>query len=368
MKEKILSVIILILILAASPLCASTAADVKRGNLLYNSKKYDEAIKAYDSALEKRGDNGMLRFNKGDALYRKESFNAAIESFNLCLASGSKRILPDVDYNIGNSYYRIGAAHAKTDYNKTKDAYETAMQFYKRAIDLNPDDKNAKYNYEFVEERLLSLKEKSEKEKKKQENQEQNKQQDKKDQPSQNKGGQDGEGSKGQDKQRQDQQQNQQKQKSKTQDEEKQQGQQQQNQQQQAGQHKEEGVNGQEQTREKDQEEKDKKEEKKQGVQPKSEGEEIMEEKKQKDEERRKSERRAKDQQEKEKPQPQPQAEGEKDQQGIQFYQQAKGEPRQMSEEEAKMLLEGYKGEEATGQTVRMRRKQVPFSEPEKNW
>ena len=193
MKEKILRasfVMILALILASNPLFASTAADVKKGNLLYNSKKYDEAIKVYDSAMEKRGDNGMLRFNKGNALYRKESFNAAVESFNKAIASGSQRILPDADYNIGNSYYRIGTAQAKTDYNKTKDAYETALQFYKRAMDLNPNDKNAKYNYEFVEQKLLSLKERSEKEKKKQENQEQDKRQDKKDQPSQNKGGQ----------------------------------------------------------------------------------------------------------------------------------------------------------------------------------
>jgi hypothetical protein len=39
-----------------------------------------------------------------------------------------------------------------------------------------------------------------------------------------------------------------------------------------------------------------------------------------------------------------------------------------MTEEEARMLLEGYKGEEATGQTIRMRRKQVPLPEPEKDW
>ena len=52
----------------------------------------------------------------------------------------------------------------------------------------------------------------------------------------------------------------------------------------------------------------------------------------------------------------------------MQFYQQPESGEKDMSEEEAKMLLEGYKGEEATGQTIRMRRKQVPMPEPEKNW
>ena len=39
-----------------------------------------------------------------------------------------------------------------------------------------------------------------------------------------------------------------------------------------------------------------------------------------------------------------------------------------MTKEEAAMLLEGYKGEEATGQSIHMRRKQVPLPEPDKNW
>jgi hypothetical protein len=39
-----------------------------------------------------------------------------------------------------------------------------------------------------------------------------------------------------------------------------------------------------------------------------------------------------------------------------------------MTEEEAKMLLEGYKGEEATGQSIKMRRKQVSMPDPDKDW
>jgi hypothetical protein len=52
----------------------------------------------------------------------------------------------------------------------------------------------------------------------------------------------------------------------------------------------------------------------------------------------------------------------------VQFYQASEGEQKEMTESEAKMLLEGYKGEEATGQSIRMRRKQVPMPEPDKNW
>ena len=56
---------------------------------------------------------------------------------------------------------------------------------------------------------------------------------------------------------------------------------------------------------------------------------------------------------------------------GLAAYQadQAKeGEPQEMSEQDAKMLLEGYKGEEATGRVMRMQKKHVDESEPAKDW
>jgi len=99
--RRILYAVILGVIFSPHMLYASTTSDVKKGNLLYNNKKYDEAVKVYDAALEKKSDNGMLRFNKACALYKKENYNGAIESYNKALASGQARIIPQADYNIG---------------------------------------------------------------------------------------------------------------------------------------------------------------------------------------------------------------------------------------------------------------------------
>ena len=54
----------------------------------------------------------------------------------------------------------------------------------------------------------------------------------------------------------------------------------------------------------------------------------------------------------------------------MQAYQapQSEGQGAEMSEQEAKMLLEGYKGEEATGMAVRMRKKKIDLPEPSKDW
>ena len=51
--------------------------------------------------------------------------------------------------NIGNAYYRRGVP-------------ETALEFYKRSMDLDPKDMDAKFNYEFVQNRVKELKDKEE--------------------------------------------------------------------------------------------------------------------------------------------------------------------------------------------------------------
>jgi tetratricopeptide (TPR) repeat protein len=111
-----------IFIFAAGTSSASTTEDVKKGNLLYNEKKYSEAVKIYDRGLDSRPDDVMLRFNKGDALYKNGSYSAAIESYNKAIAQGKAWILADADYNIGNSNYKIGAQQAKSDMQKAKES------------------------------------------------------------------------------------------------------------------------------------------------------------------------------------------------------------------------------------------------------
>lgn len=143
----------------ANAVSASVKEDVKDGNLLYNNKQYDAAMKKYKSALAKKPSSGIANFDLGTALYKEKSYYNAIESFNKTLASGQADLIEAADYNIGNCQYRIGAAKGSSDIKKVKEQYEMALKYYKRAIDLNPKDKDAKFNYEFVTKRLSELKE-----------------------------------------------------------------------------------------------------------------------------------------------------------------------------------------------------------------
>ena len=158
---KIITVsIILSLGIFAIPAFASVKDDVKKGNLLYNDKRYADAAKKYEEALSQEPSAGIASLNLGAAKYKENGYNAAIEKFNNAIASGNADLIPAADYNIGNAQYRMGAAVENSDIKKAGEFYETALKFYKRSMDLNPSDKDAKFNYEFVEKKLNELAEK----------------------------------------------------------------------------------------------------------------------------------------------------------------------------------------------------------------
>ncbi len=390
MKIRFAPMLIFLLIIVSDAF-ASTKGDVKKGNLLYNKKQYAEAAKLYEEALAKNPSAAIASFNAGLAKYRQAAYSGAIEKFNKTIAaSRMPGMISASDYNIGNAYYRIGNASEAQDIKKAKESYETALKFYKRSMDLNPDDKDAKFNYEFVRKKIDALSEKfqmKKDEKKDQKKQDQNKEN--KDKNDQNKDQQ-----KDQDK---DQQQQNQQQQDKGQDkqdqgkggEEKSEGQKQQEEKSKEDQQKEgqeKGDKGKEEGKPQGAGEEEKKprgggEENDKEDQPQG-GEEGKEEKEQP--QGAGQEEKSEDQPtggagEEEKPagsaeekeeQPAGGAEEKEEQAGLQAYQapQAEGQGVEMSAQEAKMLLEGYKGEEATGAVVRMRKKRIDLPEPAKDW
>ena len=355
--RKAIFAVILCLTLITGESFASMKEDVKKGNLLYNSKKYSEAARAYEEALTKGEGSAMVNFNIGAARYKDEKYNMAVESFNRAIAAGSDNIIQFADFNIGNIQYRKGSAQEKRDIKKAKEMYETALSFYKRAIELDPGDRDAKFNYEFVSKKLENLNEsvqnnqeqKQDKEKKeenkqdKKEEKDQNKDQDKKE-------GQKSDGGQG------------------------------------AGQDQDKAPGGQQEKKEGPQEQKDQKKEQDKNSSEESSGSEKGgdqdgRDKENKDEEGSAGsgdqEERQEDEGEgqggpKEAEDRQPEQEGQgQEVKGLEFYQasdEQNGQSGEMSEQEAKMLLEGYKGEEATGKVIKMRNRPIELSEPIKDW
>ena len=139
---------------------SSVPSDVKKGNRLYGEGSYEEALTYYNNAESEAPDSDIISFNKGAALYRIGEYDKAIEAFSKALLSSRPAVEEKAAYNIGNSRFRAGQRNAETDIAAAVNLYRQALDSYKRALELNQDNKAAKYNHEFVQKELEILEEK----------------------------------------------------------------------------------------------------------------------------------------------------------------------------------------------------------------
>lgn len=157
----------------------SMRTKVNEGNELYHSAAYDQAYSKYKDALLDDPLHEIILFNEADALFKMEKYPEAREEYQKILASKDLNIAAKAHYNIGNTFFK-------------EDKLTESIESYKKALDLIPDDFEAKYNLELAR---AKLKEQSEKQ---QQNQDQQQQQNQDQQQQQNEN---------QDKEQQDQQQ-----------------------------------------------------------------------------------------------------------------------------------------------------------------
>ena len=135
----------------------SPAKSVKKGNHFYQLGKLDEALKMYEQAQVDAPDSAIVNFNMGTVWYKKGDYKKAIEMFNKSLITENKKLEAKAAYNIGNSKYRLGKLKQATDLSLTINLWKGALDYYKRAMELDAKNLDAKYNYELVERELKAL-------------------------------------------------------------------------------------------------------------------------------------------------------------------------------------------------------------------
>ena len=114
---------------------------VLEGNRNYSEGDYDKALELYREALEENPDSPAIRFNLGDAHFKKEELEDAADSFSRALQSEDPEIKSRARYNLGNSLYRQGRL-------------QESLSAYREALKLAPGDRDAKHNLEFVLKQL----------------------------------------------------------------------------------------------------------------------------------------------------------------------------------------------------------------------
>ena len=98
------------------------------------------------------------QYNLGTRQYRRRAFDEAADALSRALAAAKPSLQGRAAYNLGNAHYRQGQADAKTATNEAAALYQQALDNYRTAIQRNPQDRDAQYNYELVAKRLETLK------------------------------------------------------------------------------------------------------------------------------------------------------------------------------------------------------------------
>jgi cytochrome c-type biogenesis protein CcmH/NrfG len=113
---------------------------VELGNMNFDQKNYDDAIRLYQKALEIRPDALNVRTDMGTAMFYQNRFDDAIAQFNEVLKS---------DPNNAQALFNLGVSmlHGKNDPKK-------ALEYWERMVETNPNHPQAA----FVKEQIQKLK------------------------------------------------------------------------------------------------------------------------------------------------------------------------------------------------------------------
>jgi Ca-activated chloride channel homolog len=170
---KFFVTLLYVILFSVSSFTQSNKKLIRQGNRLYENKKYTDAAISYQKAIEKQPNNTAAEYNLGNALYRQEKMQEAIDQYNRLTTEGQadKKQLAMVYHNIGNSFLQ-------------SQKFQESIDAYKKALRNNPWDMETKYNLALAQKmQKSSPQQKNQNNKnKQQENKDKKEKQDKKDQ------------------------------------------------------------------------------------------------------------------------------------------------------------------------------------------
>lgn len=171
---------------------AESASDwINRGNRYYAEERYQKAIEAYRHALQLDPTSPVIQYNLGTALARSGSDDDAIKALSQATQSAEKTVQKrDAWFNLGVAEAESGLPEAggqksvapMTDPQQQIEKLTESVKAFRQAILADPDDLQAKHNYELTLEQLEKLRQQQQQQQKNdqnQKNQDQNQQDDK---------------------------------------------------------------------------------------------------------------------------------------------------------------------------------------------
>jgi len=115
---------------------------VEEGNRLYEEGDFEGALVKYNQALLELPEAGEIRYNIGGVHHLRGDFETAAALYRAILESPDPDLASRAAYNLGNTLFR------EEDYAGAAGAFKTALK-------LDPEDEDARYNYEVARKFLL---------------------------------------------------------------------------------------------------------------------------------------------------------------------------------------------------------------------
>jgi tetratricopeptide (TPR) repeat protein len=117
-------------------------AYIRKGNKQYEAGRYTDAESFYKNALDEKASSFEGSFNLGDAAYKQEKYDDAINQFDLISKQANTK------EQLGASYHNLGNAYLQ------KKEYEKSVEAYKQALRNTPSDMDTKYNLAYAQGQL----------------------------------------------------------------------------------------------------------------------------------------------------------------------------------------------------------------------
>src|SRR6266550_3245660 len=146
---------LLVMFLSSPAFATAPGLDAYRGG------KFEDAYSQFQNALKSHPQSraeDKLQFDSGAAAYKLKDYSKALESFSQALLSPDIALQSKGHYNLGNTLYQRGEAQ-KGDDRKLSD-WTNALDHYEQTLKLDPQNKEAKDNYDYVKRKIEELKNK----------------------------------------------------------------------------------------------------------------------------------------------------------------------------------------------------------------
>jgi Ca-activated chloride channel family protein len=109
----------------------------KKGLEAYTKGNYKDACDYYTKAQLEAPDKPEVFYNLGNAQYKNGDFDAALKNYAQALKTKNPDLKAKTHYNMGNAHFR-------------KNDYDASIRDYEEALKINPKDRDALKNIDFV--------------------------------------------------------------------------------------------------------------------------------------------------------------------------------------------------------------------------